>query len=204
MKKTTMIAACLMASVGAMGQSMGSLWKSMPDAMVPYLDARQRQEMVDFVGMGLSGETENLLHGKSRIDTLTADYLHVRLSEAADMEVKRLPRRGGDSLLCVVRTWKAEDRESTVAFYDMNWQPVEGIAFRLPAPPVVQGDAPTDSADALVASLDYVLASCTLAPGASTLVVTWAAPLADKADRERLARALQPVTLRWDGETFVR
>jgi hypothetical protein len=78
-------------------KSMLEIWKSMPDSMLPYIDRNHRQEMTDFIAMGLKGDVDNLLQGKSIMDTLTQSYIHVTLNESAIMQLRRLPFKGGDS-----------------------------------------------------------------------------------------------------------
>lgn len=202
--------ACLAASMGVSGKSMAEIWKSMPDSLVPYLGAKQRQEMIEFKSMGLSGETEHLLHGKSRIDTVTADYMSVRLNASASLVIKRLPRHTGDSVICVVRTWKAEHSESTARLYDETWQPVawsgnsteESGAFKVPMPTVQSAGVEVEKAEAILRTVDFVLPHLELSPSDNNMVVTWTAPLADKEEKELLGAALTPTTLVWDGETF--
>lgn len=202
--------ACLAASMGVSGKSMAEIWKSMPDSLVPYLGVKQRQEMIEFKSMGLSGETEHLLHGKSRIDTITADYMSVRLNASARLVIKRLPCHTGDSVVCVVRTWKAEQSESTARLYDETWQPVDWPVesaggkgnFKVPMPTVKSASVDVAKAETILRTVDFMLPHLELSSSDNSMVVTWTAPLADKEEKELLSAALTPTTLVWDGETF--
>ena len=55
-------------------KSMRELWVSLPDSIAPYLNADQRQVMLNFMGMGLKGDASNSFGGKCVVDTLTDDY----------------------------------------------------------------------------------------------------------------------------------
>ena len=75
--------------------------------------------------MGLKGDVDNLFESKSTMDTLTADFIQVRASEALTMQIKRLPVNNADSVLCVVRTWLGPSQFSSIQLYSENWQPLQ-------------------------------------------------------------------------------
>lgn len=77
--------------------------------------------MTSFIDMGLKGDVDNQLGSKSVMDTITNDYIHLTLSAQLSMAIKRLAVAGGDSVLCVVRTWSAPEKESSALLYDQNW-----------------------------------------------------------------------------------
>jgi hypothetical protein len=115
----------IIATVAVQGRSMTDIWNAMPDSIIPYLDKNHRLEMTEFIKMGLSGDVDNQLGGKSDMDTLTADYIHVVLNEAAEMHLRRLPMPEGDSILCMVRSWKGPAEESQIYFFSQDWQPLD-------------------------------------------------------------------------------
>ena len=114
-------------TVGA--KSMVDIWKAIPDSLMPYIERKHRTEMVEFIRMGLKGDFDNLLGSKSTMDSLTSNFIQVRASEAMMMQIKRLPRQGSDSILCVVRTWFGPVKSSRVQLYTENWKPIEQNAL---------------------------------------------------------------------------
>ena len=80
-------------------KSMVEIWKTMPDSLLMLVDRTQRLEMPNFISMGLKGEVTNTLQGKSRMDTLTANYIHLTLTKSSSMQIKRLEETLGVRLL---------------------------------------------------------------------------------------------------------
>ena len=102
--RSIMICACLLlASLGIGAKSMKDLLVSMPDSLMPYLDKNLRQEMPELQEMGVKAEVKNLLGDNCVMDTLTADFLQIRMSKLSTLQVKKLPAEAGDSLLCRTR-----------------------------------------------------------------------------------------------------
>ncbi len=127
MKKSILylIGGLLLLPCSVMARQMKDIWISMPDSMIAYLDKNKRMEFIDYADMHIKMDVDNLLHGKSIVDTLTADFMKVRLSEASTIEIKRLPY-GNDSIICVVKTLKSGNvGESEINFYNQNWKPID-------------------------------------------------------------------------------
>lgn len=114
----------LFAALTTQARSMTDIWNSMPDSLLPYVDKNHRLEMTEFLHMGLSGDVDNQLGGKSEMDTLTADYIHVVLNEASEMHLRRMAMPQGDSILCMIKTWKGPAEESSIYFFTQDWQPL--------------------------------------------------------------------------------
>ena len=126
-----MICACLLlASLGVGAKSMKDLLVSMPDSLMPYLDKNLRQEMPELQEMGVKAEVKNLLGDNCVMDTLTADFLQIRMSKLSTLQVKKLPAEAGDSLLCVVKTFAGPEKESELYLFDQNWIP-QNVSFAL-------------------------------------------------------------------------
>lgn len=119
----------LTVSVTAGAKSMRELWLTIPDSLMPYVDKNHRIEMVEFLGMNLRGDVDNLFGSKSEMDTLTNDYAALTLNEAMEVQLKRLPMNGSDSIVCMLRTIKGPAPESELIFFTQDWQPTN-----LPSP----------------------------------------------------------------------
>lgn len=113
----------------AHGKSLRTLWVSMPDSLAPSLDKNLRTELVELQEMGIKPEVNNLLGSTSVMDTITHDFLQVKLSALASLQMKLLPLSDGDSVLCVVNTVAAPEKESEVFFYDQQWNMLDVKRF---------------------------------------------------------------------------
>ena len=91
MKKLFIFSIFALCSLTAGARSMADIWKLMPDSLMPYVDSKHRNEMVDFLHMGLKGDVDNMFESKSTMDTLTSDFIQVILSSALYAHGSGLP-----------------------------------------------------------------------------------------------------------------
>lgn len=129
MKKFTVFMCTIALAMCAHGKSLRTLWVSMPDSLAPSLDKNLRTELVELQEMGIKPEVNNLLGSTSVMDTITHDFLQVKLSALASLQMKLLPLSDGDSVLCVVNTVAAPEKESEVFFYDQQWNMLDVKRF---------------------------------------------------------------------------
>ena len=105
------------------------VFSAMPDSVLPTLTRNNRLDMVDFVASGMKAEVSDVFDGKATLDTLTADYLHLTLSEAVKVEMKLLPSSSqlADSashVICMVMTYGKQPIESKVTLFTSQWAPL--------------------------------------------------------------------------------
>ena len=97
-------------------QTMADLWRAMPDTIVPILSHNNRYDMVDFIDNHMEARVTNQLEGKSIMDTLTADYLHITLTPQTVIEMKALP----DGRILMART--AAGISTELHIYNKEWK----------------------------------------------------------------------------------
>lgn len=174
---------------------MRSLWVAMPDSLVPYLDTSARTNMVDRVGSGIT--TTNTLSGQSHIDTLTADYLKVQLSEASTLEIKRWKGSQGDSVLAVVSTVYGPEPESKLDFYDTSWH-LLAAHVEAEAAPMMRPDTMTEERfETLQLMIDPMMRAYQLSPDNATLTVRYSLPMLSKAEKSEVEAILQEKKVRF-------
>ena len=81
----------LVGSLSLAATDIKDVFTAMPDSVLPTLSRNNRLDMIDFVLSGMKAEVNDVFDEKSTLDTLTADYLHITLSEAVKVEMKLLP-----------------------------------------------------------------------------------------------------------------
>lgn len=111
----------LFTTVPCISANMKDIWLSMPDSIIPYLDKNLRLQFLDYESLHVNTTVTNKLHGESKLDTLTSDFIRVQLSQSSSIEIKRLPYATGDSILCVIKTYGTDMKESQIAFYNQQW-----------------------------------------------------------------------------------
>lgn len=187
-------------------KTMRELWVSMPDSLISYLNADQRQAMLNFMGMGLKGDASNSFGGQCVVDSLTDDYLHVVLSERSELAVKRLPALQGDSVVCVIRTWSAPEKESSAFIYTQDWQlagPAVDASADLRRRLIVCPDTmPKPDFERLLSQIDFSMVSLRMDAGTSNLLAALSVPSVEKSIKEALRPMVRLTTLKWNGITF--
>ncbi len=212
--KSFLITLAFLATAQALpAKSMRALWQSMPDSIVPYLNANLRQEMIDFADMHVKAQVKNLLDGNTSLDTLTSNYADVSLSSCSRMQLRLLPSAQGDSLICMALTVSAPESESVVRFFTQAWQPLpmprlpqsllpEGEGFTIDAYLVRPDTMSQERFDELRALIEPAMVYATLSPSDDTLTLQLALPLVNKAQRKALEVIRMQRKLKWDGISF--
>ncbi len=106
-----------------------SIWKTVPDSVVLALDKVRRLEMLDLVDYNVKAEVNNRFGSTSVMDTITSSYLHITMGKSSELSVRLLPTADGDTLICLLATFKAPEAESTINFYTPEWQCLEASLY---------------------------------------------------------------------------
>lgn len=206
MRKIIFLVIGLTMAMGVEARSMREIWISLPDSLLPYVDRNHRLEMVEFIDMNLNGDVDNLFGGKSEMDTITTDYIGLTLSQSSSMQIKRLPVAGGDSLLCVVKTYLGPAAESEVVFYHQDWTPASvmlsldsaGTARWMPRL-LVKPD--TMSEEHFVHYKTFIspyIVGARLSPDDDNLELRLSLPMPVREEKQALEAMTPSFSLRWD------
>lgn len=208
--KLIMICASLfLVSTGVGAKSMKDLLVSMPDSLVPYLDQNLRQELPELQEMGVKAEVKNLLDENSVMDTLTADFLQLRLSKVTTLQMKKLPA-ANDSLICVVKTFAGPEKESQVMLFDQEWNAkdvqtlFDGKSLQQLAGSLVQ-KPDTMSQERFVElkkMIEPQMVSALLLQHDNSIVVRLSLPLLSADDKKAVNVIKLQRKFNWDGKTF--
>ena len=107
---------------------MATVFKQMPDSLMPYLSKNNRLDMLDFMDAKMKAEVTNLLDGRSEMTAITDDSLSIRLSDAlrVDMKLERVeqPVDSGYYVVRLVRTYiiNANQTERIADVYSSVWR----------------------------------------------------------------------------------
>ena len=209
MRKLLVLSLLTLCTLTVGAKSMVDIWKAIPDSLMPYIDRKHRTEMVEFIRMGLKGDVDNLLGSKSTMDSLTSNFIQVRASEAMMMQIKRLPRQGSDSILCVVRTWFGPVKSSRVQLYTENWKPIEQNALgnrsldsMLPMFISRPEGMSEEKFNELKISFDFLLPYASLVSYADELQLSVSDPLPSQERNVDFERIKKLIILKWDGNIF--
>lgn len=213
MKKIFIIATLLIATLLHVdAQSpMRDLWIQMPDSVVAYLDVNSRTEMADFYDMKVKTGSKNLLEGKSAIDSLTSDYIHVTLNSSTTLQIKKLQTESS-FVICLIKTFTAPEPESEVSFFSSSWKPLKDT-FGLPVTNdasslIVQFTTRPDTIsqeryEELASMLDPVMISAEMSVNEQVVTFSLSRPLIEKSEILNINAIFKQRKFKWNGQTFI-
>lgn len=194
---------CLAAMpITMMAQQVCKMWVSMPASVAGALEKSGRQELLDLKQMKKTAVIAGPLGEKCSIDTLTADFLSVRMNDVYTLQMKMLPTSSGDSLLCLVQTYAGPQPESRIAFYSPDWKalsmPQMHLDVDLQRPDTMsEGDF-----NKLQALFDPKLISFSLSPSTAELVVALSPAVISEEEKANVKLLKLQNKLNWNGKTF--
>ena len=200
--RLTLAFALAFAALRASAQDVKTAWTSMPQDMIPYLDASMKRELVD----ARNGNTavKNLLGEESRLDTLTTDFMQVRLNHATTMQLKLLPTASGRHAVCVLRTVAAPARESVANIYDEQWKLTGQVDLHAIAKGMMHkpDTLSREKFEELTRQVNLTMPYALLSPRDNSLSVSLSTPLVDKDKKEAIRQTITQRNLKWNGVTF--
>ena len=187
------------------------VWQTVPDSIVPAIDRVRRLEMLDLVDYKVKAEVKNRLGSNSVIDTLTASYLHVTISASSEMAMTLLSCESGDTVVCVVRTYKGPEPDSAIAFYTSQWKPLAPacyMPFRSLSESWQQLTARPDTISPerygeLMSLVRVPLVGAVLAADGQHVDLSLSVPMLGIDDRPAVAAIAVTRRMTWNGQRFV-
>ena len=194
---------CLAAMpITMMAQQVCKMWVSMPDSVAGALEKSGRQELLDLKQMKKTATIAGPLGEKCSIDTLTADFLSVRMNDVYTLQMKMLPTSSGDSLLCLVQTYAGPQPESSISFYSPDWKALSMPQMHLDVDLQRPDTMSEDDFNKLQALFDPKLISFSLSPSTAELVVALSPAVISEEEKANVKSLKLQNKLNWNGKTF--
>lgn len=110
------------------GQScMARSFIGMPESLTPYISSSMREDMIDFFAVGSKKGVTNLLMGESSVEEITDCSITVKLaSDKTVLSIRKYFTSKGDSVFVVIETVATPARDSSVRFFDSQWNVLDG------------------------------------------------------------------------------
>lgn len=209
MKKLIVLLVALSLTLSVSAKSLRDLWVSMPDSLLPTFSKNLRLEFVELEDMGVKPEVSNLLGNNCLMDTLSNNYLQLTTSRQSVLQMRMLPMEMGDSVLCVVKTFSAPEKESDVRFYDQNWHEIsyksliDADVWRIDRYFKQRPDTmSTEKYEEMFRMVEPVMVSANLSPDDETLTFSLSLPLVSKEEKEALNALIVQRKFKWGGKRF--
>ena len=194
---------CLAAMpITMMAQQVCKMWVSMPASVAGALEKSGRQELLDLKQMKKTATIAGPLGERCSIDTLTADFLSVRMNDVYTLQMKMLPTSSGDSLLCLVQTYAGPQPESRIAFYSPDWKALSMPQMHLDVDLQRPDTMSEDDFNKLQALFDPKLVSFSLSPSSAELVVALSPAAISEEEKANIKLLKLQNKLNWNGKTF--
>ena len=181
-------------------QDMRAIFLNAPDDIFPLLSGNDRADLVDYIEAGMTAKVTNRFDGTSVLQELEADYLKLATTASSDVQLKLLPFQN-DTVICMVKTVRAEAADSRIRFYDKEWNLLDGERmFRFPS----IAEFFTSAVNELVNKCDIYLVSLTLSATDNTLAAEYTMPdYMSVEDSKKVKPLLRKLVYRWNGSCYV-
>lgn len=185
-------------------QNMEQWWINMPDSLLGYMNKSKRIEAMDYQNMGLKIDVTNLMKGSTIVDTLTSDFIEVRLNEATIMQMRLLPK-DSDTIVCVIKTMFAPEAESLVCYYDRSWQRIgvetlDTIIDKFIHRPDTMSVAHYSD---LCKMIEPIMVKSTLSISDNTMVKELSLPMLTKEEKASVKAVLKQRKFKWADGKFI-
>lgn len=211
MKKLIVLLLGITLSMSVQAKSLREMWFSMPDSLIPTLNRNLRIELVDLVDMKVKSEVKGLLGEDCMMDTLTLDFAQLGISKVSSVQMKMLPwKNEGDSILCVVKTFSAPEKESDILFYDKEWRKLPSETFFADGQLVGMVHSLVCKPDTMseehyqekLILLEPKMCYANLSEKENTIVFGLSLPLVSNEEKTLLEAILLQRKFKWNGEMF--
>lgn len=102
---------------------------TMPDSVMSLLTRNNCLDFIDFYDAKMEAVVTNRLEGKSRMTSLSEDFVQISYTASTDVAMKLLPLNDSTDVLCMVTTVKTSVGDSRVAFYDNQWRQLDVASY---------------------------------------------------------------------------
>lgn len=205
MKKIIYTLFCCLSFGLLAAQEMDAIFVAMPDQYVPQLESAWRKDLVDLYHSGKTARLQNTMNGYSSLDTLTADFLRLQVTDRSQIEMKVLPLANNTTVICMITTVFGPVPDSRIQFFTTEWEPLEATDFYTPSDSdwfiATDADRQNPSFIDATAHLDVDLRKYSLSPDALTLTEEYTTPLyLSASEQKKLAGYLKksPRVFTWE------
>lgn len=208
MKKICLVLFLLFPFVaGAQEVKIASLFRAMPDSILPLLTTNNRLDFIDYLENNMQARVRNRFDETAEMTVLTDNYLHIQLSPVSEVEMRLLSQPDTlGPLVCVLRSYSALARETTVEFYDQSWNRQYWIDTPAPSASdylsLVPDSLQKERSQAVAELSDMPLWSVTASQDSEEFDYDLQLSLLPRDLREKLSSYVSSLKYQWNGTSF--
>lgn len=176
MKKHCLIALFILTCfTSSYSQNIKPYFTIAPDMILGYVNINQRKDLIDLYEAKQNAVIKNQLGGITQVDTMSYDFIKIKLSSLTDIEIKLIQNQTDTTGIIVVnKTIKGQYPESNLTFYTTSWNSIPTSSlFNAPRwTDFIKKDTPEDIKKELTHELAYRNISYELIPGTNQIQAT--------------------------------
>lgn len=205
MKRIFTILALAASTIGMQAQSLEQFFCSTPDSIQPYIKKLDREALVLSIDRTKKDTLATMtiaMGGDITITHLTPQLIVFHPSRVLTMEYAKLPSEG-DSVYCVISTYKAPEAESNVKIYDKDWKLLSSLDISDKAK-LARPDTISEARfEEIIHTQDIKMTVANIDKNDSqTLNVQFSMPMMDSEEKKEFLPVNLQTSLKWDGKTF--
>lgn len=202
-KKLILIVAVMTLSLSTSAQiKMADVFRTMPDSIVRLLTNNDRMDLLDFAESNMTAKVTNRLDGKSTLNILTDDYLHLTVTTLSSLQMRLFPLSDGRQAVVVVKTVAGPAKDSVLKIYTADWSEQLEVKQHVAAPSLDAYwtkplDEMTEEELQIVRQLDPVLIQISMSAERNGLLFQRSFGMLAKADQPQAEKLLRPIEVSW-------
>lgn len=120
-----------MAALGASGRTATEFFTSAPAEVIRLIPESTRLDMVDYFNYGSTRASDNYFGGPARVKAISDATVTFEVDENVEMQIAVIPQKN-DTVIAVITTVFVPTADSSVKFYDKNWDPLKKPPYKMP------------------------------------------------------------------------
>ena len=139
--KVRLLIVCLLMTVCVSGRAedgtpehlMESVFRQMPDSLIPTLSENNRLDMIDYINSNMKAQVTNLLGGKSEMLVMTNDSLCIHVSDGLTVRMLLLKSMemidSCEYVVCFAQTFGVDslNLSTQIDYYTPKWQKLDVV-----------------------------------------------------------------------------
>jgi hypothetical protein len=204
MKRFLSIISISVIAIAAQAQSLKQFFIDTPDSIQPYIKKLDREALL------LSADsskdtccTMNITYGGNiSITHLNHDLIVFHPSNTLTQEYAALPTEG-DSVFCVISTYKGPEGESDVKIYDKNWTLVSKLDLTDKAKLIRPDSIAETRFEEIVHTQEIKMTLASIdKKDSKQLNIEFSMPLMSSDEKKSFLPTILQTNLKWNGKTF--
>ena len=185
--------------------TVGDVFATMPDSLMPYLSKNNRLDLIDFAKAGMKSEVNNAFDGSTELLKLTDNYMKLQLNRQTTVEMRlikadSLLADSADYVLYVVKTCRTSDAgHSEVRKFTSKWMPLSlslSLKDRVGEMMMRKQDTTEEEWQKAVAAIDNADVTAELSPDSDILSLSMTFSLLTADDKKIISDKVTLTTLK--------